>query len=123
MVEALALADPQAWTSLLTLTRLELVLGVDNIVFIAIMTRRVPEPQRPLAYRLGRVQALVSRLALLGTLSWVLGLTKPRFDVFGHAIGGREIILVGGGLFLIGKATHEIYEQMEVETADGRRSH
>ncbi len=105
--------DPQSWVALLTLTALEIVLGIDNIVFIAILTDRLPEKQRPLAYRLGLGGAMITRVALLLAISWVMGLNAVLFTVLGEEISGRDIILLAGGLFLIGKAAHEIYQKVE----------
>ena len=111
---ALALVqDPKAWVALLTLTALEIVLGIDNIVFIAILTDRLPAPKRPLAYRLGLGGAMFTRVGLLLTISWVMGLGAKLFTVLGEEISGRDLILLAGGLFLIGKAAHEIYEKVE----------
>ena len=105
--------DPQSWVALITLTALEIVLGIDNIVFIAILTDRLPEKQRLLAYRLGLGGAMFTRVALLLTISWVMGLDAGLFTVLGEEISGRDIILLAGGLFLIGKAAHEIYQKVE----------
>ena len=113
MVELLS--DPQAWVAFLTLTMLEIILGIDNIVFIAILTARLPAEQQPLAYRVGLLGAMVTRILLLLAISWVMGLTESLFSIFGHDISGRDLILVGGGLFLIGKSAHEIYEKVELE--------
>jgi predicted tellurium resistance membrane protein TerC len=109
------LADPTVWISLLTLTALEVVLGVDNLVFIAILANRLPEHQRALARRVGLGIALVTRLILLSMLSWIIGLTAPVFTTFGQEISWRDIILIVGGLFLIMKATHEIHGSLEGE--------
>ncbi len=118
MIESLALADPSTWLALLTRAALEIVLGVDNIVFIAIMANRVRAEERARAYQLGLLGALVTRLALLGALSWILGLTKPLFTLADHPIAVRDLILIAGGVFLIGKAAHEMYYAMEVHGAD-----
>jgi predicted tellurium resistance membrane protein TerC len=107
------LAHADVWIALATLTLMEIVLGIDNIVFITILVGRVPKAQRPFARRLGIGLALVTRLALLFTLSWIMGLTRPFITVLGHSISGRELILLGGGLFLIGKATLEIHHKLE----------
>jgi predicted tellurium resistance membrane protein TerC len=107
------LSDPDAWASLLTLTLLEIVLGVDNLVFLAILASRLPAHQQPLARRLGLGFALLTRLALLMTLAWIITLTKPLFVVWGHGISWRDIILLAGGAFLIFKATHEIHTSLE----------
>lgn len=112
------LASPEAWVALATLTALEIVLGIDNIIFISILVGRLPEHQRKFARTVGLGLAMITRLALLFSLAWVMGLVDPLFHVFGHAISGRDIILIGGGLFLIAKATHEIHGSLEgaVET-------
>lgn len=108
-----SLAQPDTWISLLTLAGLEIVLGIDNIVFIAIMADRVDPRQKTLAYNIGLVAALSTRLLLLLTLSWIMGLTAPLFHVLERAISGRDLILLCGGLFLIYKSTHEIYSKLE----------
>jgi predicted tellurium resistance membrane protein TerC len=102
------------YVSLLTLTAMEIVLGIDNIVFISILTGKLPPHQQPKARRLGLTLALVFRLGLLFALSWVMGLTQPLFSVLGKAISGRDLILLFGGLFLVAKSTHEIYDKLEV---------
>jgi len=107
------LTDPEAWVALATLSLLEIVLGIDNLVFIAILTDRLPRAERPLAYRLGLGGAMVTRIGLLLGLSWVMHLTAPLFEVLGNEISGRDIIVLVGGLFLIGKSVHEIYEKVE----------
>jgi len=109
------LSDPHAWVALATLTALEVVLGIDNIVFISILVGRLPAEQRDLARRAGLVLAMGSRLALLLTLSWIMRLTEPLFEVLGRAVSGRDLILLGGGLFLIWKATHEVHGALEGE--------
>lgn len=111
MIEALS--DPQIWMALLTLTALELVLGVDNIIFISILAGRLPVEQRDKARKLGITLAAITRLGLLFTIAWIVGLTAPLFTLFGHTVSWRDIILIGGGLFLIGKATHEIHAKIE----------
>ena len=114
MTEIIAsLGQPDTWIALLTLTLLEIVLGVDNIVFIAILSGRLPKDQQAKAYRLGLAAALLSRLGLLAAISWVMGLTADLFVLFGQGISGRDLILLVGGIFLIGKSTHEIYAQVE----------
>lgn len=113
------LSDPQIWISLLTLSALEIVLGVDNLVFLAILADRLPEEQRPLARKLGLAFALVTRLALLASLAWIAGLVNPVFTVFDHPVSWRDIILIGGGVFLLAKATHEIHGSLEGEEEDG----
>lgn len=107
------LASPEAWIALGTLTALEIVLGIDNIIFISILVGRLPEKQRAFARRMGLGLAMIARLALLFSISWVMGLTEPWVTVFAYAISGRDMILVGGGLFLIAKATHEIHNSLE----------
>jgi predicted tellurium resistance membrane protein TerC len=119
-------ADPDTYVSLITLTAMEVVLGIDNIVFISILTGKLPPAEQPKARRLGLSLALIMRLGLLFALSWVMGLTAPWFTVFGRGLSGRDLILLGGGLFLIAKSTHEIYDKLEVEheaeaVAGGRR--
>ncbi len=109
------LSDPNAWMGLLTLTILEIVLGIDNIIFITILAGRLPAEQQPKARRLGLMGAFVSRLLLLFSLVWIIRLTRPLFEVFGHPVSGRDLILILGGLFLIGKATHEIHNKLEGE--------
>ncbi len=108
------LRDPDAWMALVSLTLLEIVLGIDNLVFIAILTGKLPKEQQKLAYRLGLAGALVSRILLLLTLNWVMHLTQPLFTVAGVALSGRHLILLIGGVFLIAKSTHEIYEKVEI---------
>jgi predicted tellurium resistance membrane protein TerC len=109
--------SPEIFLSLLTLTAMEIVLGIDNVVFISILTGKLPHAQQPLARRLGLGLALILRLALLFAISWVMGLTQPLFEVLGQAFSGRDLILLSGGLFLVAKATHEIYEKLEVTHA------
>lgn len=106
-------SNPQAWISLATLAALEIVLGIDNIVFISIVSAKLPEAQRPFARKVGLALALITRILLLLSLSWVMGLTAPLFSVFDYAVSGRDLILILGGLFLIGKATVEIYDKVE----------
>ncbi len=108
------LFQTETLVSLLTLTAMEIVLGIDNIVFISILTGRLPLAQQPAARRIGLSLALILRLGLLLAISWVMSLTAPFFSVLGKAISGRDLILLGGGLFLIAKSTHEIYEKLEV---------
>jgi predicted tellurium resistance membrane protein TerC len=107
------LSDPNAWIGLLTLTVLEIVLGVDNIIFISILAGKLPEDQRAKARRLGLLGAFVTRILLLLSIAWVVRLTTPLFTVARVGISGRGLILIIGGLFLIGKATHEIHEKLE----------
>ena len=116
------LTRPDTYVSLLTLTAMEIVLGIDNIVFISILTGKLPAGQQPLARRLGLSVALVLRLALLFAITWVMGLTAPLFTLVGTAFSGRDLILFGGGLFLVAKATHEIYDKLEVAHEEHRGS-
>ncbi len=109
------LSDPNAWIALITLTALEIVLGIDNIIFISILAGKLPGPEQPKARRLGLLGAFVTRVLLLLSISWIVRLTRPLFAVFGHGISGRDLILIVGGLFLIGKATYEIHGKLEGE--------
>ena len=101
--------------ALATLTALEIVLGIDNIVFIAILTQKLPEARQAMARRIGLVAAMVMRIGLLFAIGWVMGLTQKLFSVFEHAVSGRDLILLGGGLFLVAKATWEIHDKLEGE--------
>jgi predicted tellurium resistance membrane protein TerC len=107
------LTSPEAWIALATLTALEIVLGIDNIIFISILVGRLPEAQRDFARRMGLSLAMLTRLGLLFSISWVMSLTQPWFTIFSNAISGRDAVLIGGGLFLLVKATHEIHNSME----------
>jgi len=107
------LSDPQIWAGLLTLTALEIVLGIDNLVFITILAGRLPAQRQNRARQVGLALALVSRLALLGSIAWVVGLTQPIFELFGHAVSWRDVILIGGGFFLLYKGTREIHRRLE----------
>lgn len=109
------ITDPQAWVAFLTLLALEIVLGIDNIIFISILAGKLPAEQQQRARYIGLGLALFIRVALLFSLSWVIGLTAPLFSVLGHEISGRDLILIGGGLFLLAKATYEIHESLEGE--------
>jgi len=113
------LTSPDVWIALLTLTALEIVLGIDNIVFISILAGKLPAEQQALARRVGLGLALITRLLLLLSLSWIIQLTTPLFTVFGLGISGRDLILIIGGLFLLAKATYEIHERLEGEEAHG----
>ncbi|QJR81672.1 TerC family protein [Alteromonas pelagimontana] len=111
------LVSPEAWIALATLMALEIVLGIDNIIFISILVGRLPPRQREKARKLGIALAMLTRLLLLFSLAWVMGLVDPFFSVLNHEISGRDIILVLGGLFLLAKSTHEIHGSFEVENA------
>ena len=110
--------DVNAWIALATLLALEIVLGVDNIVFISILAGKLPEDQRKRARTMGLSLALITRILLLLSISWVIGLTAPLFAVFGHEVSGRDIILIVGGLFLIAKSTHEMHQRLEGEEGE-----
>jgi predicted tellurium resistance membrane protein TerC len=110
-----ALSDPQTWISLVTLTLLEIVLGIDNIVFITILSGKLPVAQQPKARRLGLAAALITRLMLLASLSFIVKLTRPLFTVLSHEISGRDLVLILGGLFLLYKSTVEIHEKVTHE--------
>ncbi len=107
------ISQPETWVSLATLTAMEVVLGIDNVVFLTILTGRLPAAQQPSARRLGLALALVTRLGLLFAISWVMGLTAPLFTALGRSVSGRDLILLCGGLFLMAKATTEIHEKLE----------
>lgn len=111
------LLDPQVWISLLTLTALEIVLGIDNLIFVAILANKLPAHQQDRARKIGLALALGMRLALLASLSWIVGLTQPVFALLGQAFSWRDLVLIGGGLFLAYKGTTEIHHRME-PTAD-----
>lgn len=107
--------SPSAWAALITLTLLEIVLGIDNIIFIAILVTRLPESQRDKARVMGLVFAMLTRILLLISIFWIMKLVEPLFSVFGVEISGKDLILIGGGLFLIWKSTREIHTQMQHE--------
>ena len=112
------LFDPNIWIAFAMLTTLEIVLGVDNIIFISILVGRLPPEQRDKARRLGLGFAMISRLLLLASLSWIMGLKADLFHVFGQGISGRDIVLLSGGLFLLWKASHEIFVEVEAREED-----
>ncbi len=112
------LNDPQAWIALLTLTALEIVLGIDNIIFISILTGKLPPSQRQKGRTIGLALAMIMRIALLFALAWVIRLTRPLFTVLGNEISGRDLILILGGLFLLAKSTHEIHAKLEDSEAE-----
>ena len=113
MIESLS--DPQVWIALATLTVLEIVLGIDNIIFISILSGKLPDEQQPRARRLGLMAAMVMRVLLLLSLAWIIQLTEPWFTLVGQEISGRDLILILGGLFLLGKSTYEIHDKLEGE--------
>jgi predicted tellurium resistance membrane protein TerC len=118
MDELLTLAaDPAAWAALVTLIAMEVVLGIDNLIFIAILTNKLPEERRLIARRIGLSLALIMRLALLGTIAIIVQLTKPLFTVLGHGFSWRDMILIAGGLFLVWKATKEIHHRVDPDPA------
>jgi len=120
------ITDPQAWIGLLTLTALEIVLGIDNIIFISILAGKLPAAKQKSARRLGLGLAMITRILLLFSISFIMRLTSPWFSIFGQEISGRDFILIVGGLFLLAKSTHEIHDKLEgVEhesSAKGRAS-
>lgn len=107
------IADPQIWASLATLSAMEIVLGIDNLVFIAVVAGRLPLARQAQARQIGLALALAIRLLLLGAVVWIVGLTQPIFELAGHAVSWRDLILVGGGLFLLFQGTREIHAQIE----------
>jgi len=113
------ISEPQAWIAFLTLTALELVLGIDNIVFISILAGKLPPGERKKARTVGLALAMITRVLLLLSLSWIIRLTAPLFTVMSQEISGRDLILIGGGLFLLGKSTYEIHGKLEGEEGHG----
>lgn len=109
------LLDPQIWIGLVTLTLLEIVLGIDNVIFISILAGKLPQGQQAKARQVGLALALVTRILLLCGIAWLASLTKPLFSLFSHPFSGRDLILMVGGLFLLAKSTHEIHEKLEGE--------
>ena len=114
------LTDPAAWVSFLTLTILEIVLGVDNVIFISIASQKLPMAQQPRARFIGLSGALILRILLLLSITWIIGLTKPIFTIWGFPLSWRDLLLLGGGVFLIWKATTEIFNEMEPHAAEAR---
>ncbi|HER00536.1 MAG TPA: TerC family protein [candidate division Zixibacteria bacterium] len=107
------ITDPQIWIALITLTALEIILGIDNIIFISILADKLPKSKQAAARRVGLALAMIMRIGLLVSLKWMMKLTSPLFDIFTHEISGRDLILIGGGLFLLAKSTMEIHENIE----------
>jgi predicted tellurium resistance membrane protein TerC len=115
------LTDPQVWASLVTLTALEIVLGIDNLVFIAIVAGRLPPQRQNAARQVGLSLALITRLALLASITWIIGLTEPVFAIVGQPVSWRDIVLIAGGLFLLYKGTKEIHQRLEGEEQEKAR--
>ena len=114
------IAEPESWVAFATLLGMEIVLGVDNVVFISILADKLPSNQQPRARTLGLALAMGTRVALLFSVSWIIHLTAPLFSLFGHAVSGRDLLLLAGGLFLLGKSTLEIHRKLEAgEPKDG----
>ena len=116
------LTDPEIWIAFATLTSLEIVLGIDNIVFISIVSSRLPEARQATARNVGLALAMITRILLLLVLAWIIGLTAPLFSVLGEEISGRDLILLSGGLFLVAKSTYEIHHKLEGEAGGGHRT-
>jgi predicted tellurium resistance membrane protein TerC len=110
--------DPQVWIAFLTLTALELVLGIDNVIFISILVDKLPQERRNLARRIGLFLAMFMRIGLLFLLSWIVGMTEPLFSLLSHEISGRDLVLISGGLFLLWKSTKEIHQLLEGEAGE-----
>src|SRR5262245_38162743 len=113
MFDFAVLLTAEGWISLLSLSAMEIVLGIDNIIFLSILAGKLPAEQQPRARRLGLILALFLRLGLLFAISWMMRLTAPLFSVLGNEFSGRDLILIGGGLFLVGKSVHEIHDKLE----------
>ncbi|MDU6672216.1 MAG: TerC family protein [Bradyrhizobium sp.] len=113
------LTSPEAWAALLTLTALEIVLGIDNVIFLSVITSRIPQPQATRARQIGLALEMIFRILLLSVLVWLIGLTQPVFSIGGLGFSWRDIILIAGGLFLIAKATHEIHAEVEAREEEG----
>ena len=114
--------SPESWIALVTLTVLEIVLGIDNIVFISILASKLPNEQQSRARNLGLTLAMVTRILLLLSLTWIMRLTTPLFAVLGHGVSGRDLILLVGGVFLIWKSVYEIHQRLEGESGVGRKA-
>jgi predicted tellurium resistance membrane protein TerC len=112
------LTDPQVWLAFATLTALEIVLGIDNIIFISILVGRLPESQRARGRTIGLALAMITRILLLLSITWVMGLSDELFSILGRGVSGRDLILIGGGLFLLAKSTMEIHHSLEGEEKD-----
>ncbi|HIC23343.1 MAG TPA: TerC family protein [Planctomycetes bacterium] len=119
MMDLTWISDPNAWVALGTLTVLEIVLGIDNIIFIAVLAEKLPENQRDLARRLGLLFAMVTRIGLLFCIAWMIQLQEPIIDIYTLSLSGRDLILLCGGLFLLWKGTHEIHDVMEGDENEG----
>ncbi len=117
------LASPETWMALVTLTALEIVLGVDNIIFLAILVGHLPKGQQARGRTIGLAMAMLTRIGLLFSITLIMRLTHPFVTLFGHGISGRDLILIGGGLFLLAKSTMEIHESLEGDTLEGQSSH
>jgi predicted tellurium resistance membrane protein TerC len=113
-------ADPQVWIALVTLTVLEIVLGIDNIVFISILAGKLPKDSQDRARKIGLMLAMITRILLLMSLAWMIKLTNPLFSILGHEFSGRDLILLFGGMFLLGKSTHEIHDKLEGAEGEGK---
>ena len=116
------ISSPESWVALVTLTVLEIVLGIDNIVFISILASKLPIPQQARARNLGLALAMITRILLLLSLTWIMRLTTPLFDIAGHGFSGRDLILLLGGVFLIWKSVHEIHQRLEGESVLARKA-
>ena len=109
------LTNPEIWIALVTLTTLEVVLGIDNVIFISILASSLPQHQQHRARQVGLALAMITRILLLVSLAWIIGLTEPLFSVFGFEVSGRDLIMIGGGIFLLAKSTREIHDRLEGE--------
>src|SRR6201996_6130995 len=116
------LTSPEAWAALVTLTALEIVLGIDNVIFLSVIVARIPQPQATRARQIGLALALLFRIVLLSVLVWLIGLTQRVITIDGLGLSWRDLILIGGGVFLIAKATHEIHAEVEAREEEGHES-